>query len=657
MNAISNLGLLAILLLPSTAAGQDRLATLAQAQETFSVADTNKDGKLSPEELAALKLQLTRSDTRGVDFDRDGYWSKDEFLLFYRQRLLAANVKPAADLEAEATRILAARKAKTAERGPRPASADGGVLSEALDQLQAKASAGQASGSDFDRVRDLLVADARAQDQLAKGQDPLAGEHSDLQGKLLQTIERLRAAAAAGSFSREEYQDLRATIVKRARNTANGTAPATTPSTDPGEEVRAIGQALAEALDRLEQRAVAGNATREDFERVRTQLIARARAAAAGTSTPGAVEPELQSPLHTQMIQTLERLQAAAASGSFSREEYLAFRESLVRRFRNAQGATAGVSPTSAPAAGNSDPHSIEQGLSDALDHLEQRAAAGGATREDFQGVRDQLIARARAAARSAGAAAPAGADAQASVQRELMQALDRLEAAARQGSFSREEYTQLRASMIHRARESERAAPAPTAVAGTASDEAGMNQAADELEKRVNGGQVAPADFAKLRGLIADKLQAASARTDPASVNEASLYQKLVQSLDRLEKAAQNGSVDRQEFQAFRDSFVHRARQIASSSQQANSASGTTSAEQGSSGKRAVTPVATPAGTQSPPIEKAGAQRADGKADKGEKGEKNESKPAPQSRPKPGAGDPEKPQPPPPQQPPHRAG
>ena len=647
MNAIPSLGLLAVLLLPATSNAQGRAATLAQAQETFAAVDTNKDGKLSPEELAALKLQLTRNDTRGVDFDRDGFWSRDEFLLFYRQRLLAADVKPAADLEAEATRILAARKAKTSERNPRRAAPEGRALADALDELQVKAAAGQAVGSDFDRMRDLLVADARSADQVARGEDPAVGEHSELQRQLLQTIERLRNAAVAGQFSRQEYLDLRAAIVQRARNAAS--AP------EPSPELRAIEQGLTDALDRLEQRAAAGNATREDFERVRDQLIARARAAAKGAGGPGAAEQELQSPLHTQMIQTLERLQAAAAAGTFSREEYRAFRDSIVRRFRNAASAAPQSQPTSAPADADAELPVIEKRLADALDNLEQRAAAGGATREDFQRVREQYIARARAAAKGANAAAPASVDPQAGLQREMLQALDRLEAAAGQGKFSREEFAQLRASIIHRAREAAGPGQPQVGATGAGADEAGMNQAADELEKRVNGGAVTPADFAKLRGLVAARLQAASAKTDPASINEASLYQKLMQSLERLEKAAQNGSVDRQEYQAFRDSFIHRARQIASSSQQSTSATNGGSGEQVSGTRRTAAPAAAPAGTQPAPADKAGAQRSEPARDANAKGEPSDPKATPPVRPKPAPVEPEKPQPPPPQQPPHR--
>ena len=671
MNAISNLGLLASLIFPAatSSANEGRTATLAQALETFNAVDSNKDGKLSPEEVAVF--QLGRSETRGVDVDRDEFWSKDEFIVFYRQRLLAADVKPAADLEAEATRILAARKAKASERNSQPSLSEArrtakqaqaqdqspSALTDAVDALQVKASAGQAKGPDFDRVRELLLADARAADSAAKGEDAALGEKSDLHSKLLQSLERLRNAAGAGTFSREEYQDFRQSIVKRARNAANGAAAGQGNPASP--DVQAIEQGLNEALDRLEQRATAGNATREDFDRVRDQLVARARAAANGANGPGAVEVELQGPAHRKMMQSLERLQAAAAAGSFSREEYRAFRESIVQRFRKAEAA---VTP-----ATSAESSAIEQGLTQALYQLEQRAAAGNASRADFQRVRDQLVARARAAANGSNGATTAEAELQGPVHRKLIQSLDRLEVAAQQGTYSREEYSQLRDSMIHRARAIQNPAQPSPVVAGVATEEAGMTQAATDLEHRVDGGQVTAADFQKLRGLIAAKAEAAGAKSDPESAKEALVYQKLMQSLDRLEKAAQTGSVDRQEFQAFKDSFIHRARQIASDSQQSNSSSSSsdqksseqTAADRSATGKRSAapvaTPVATPPGAQPLPADKGSAQRAEPARDAGGKGATNDPKPAPQpapaERPKPAGQEPQTPPP----QPPHR--
>jgi hypothetical protein len=671
MNALSNLGLLASLIFPASAnfANEGRTATLAQALETFNAVDSNKDGKLSPEEVAVF--QLGRSDTRGVDVDRDESWSKDEFIVFYRQRLLAANVKPAADLEAEATRILAARKAKASERNTQPSLSEArraakqaqaqtqspNALTGAVDELQVKASTGQAKGADFDRVRELLLADARAADSVAKGEDAALGEKSELHRKLLQSLERLRNAAAAGTFSREEYQDFRQAIVKRARNAANGAAAGQENPASP--DVQAIEQGLNEALDRLEQRATAGNATREDFERVRDQLVARARAAANGANGPGAVEVELQSPAQRKMMQSLERLQTAAAAGSFSREEYRAFRESIVQRFRRAE--VAGT-----PAAGaDAESAAIEQGLTQALDQLEQRAAAGNASRADFQRVRDQLVARARAAANGTNGATTPEAELQGPVHRKLIQSLDRLEAAAQQGTYSREEYSQLRDSMIHRARAIQNPAQPSPVVSGGAPEEAGMTQAATDLERRVDGGQVTAADFQKLRGLIAAKAQAAGAKSDPESAKEALVYQKLMQSLDRLEKAAQNGSVDRQEFQAFKDSFIHRARQIASDSEPSSSSSSEqksseqNSADRGAAGKRSAAPVATPPGAQPLPADKGSAKRADPARDAGGKGDNNDPKPAPQpapaERPKPAGQEPQTPPPQTPPQPPHR--
>jgi len=115
MKPFPYLALLAPLLISGAVSAEERTGTLAQTREAFKVLDANKDARLGAEERAGLDPQLTR----GVDFDGDGFWSKDEFLLFHRQRLLAAKVKPAADLEAEATRIQAARKAKATERNTR----------------------------------------------------------------------------------------------------------------------------------------------------------------------------------------------------------------------------------------------------------------------------------------------------------------------------------------------------------------------------------------------------------------------------------------------------------------------------------------------------------------------------------------------------------
>jgi hypothetical protein len=183
------------------------------------------------------------------------------------------------------------------------------------------------------------------------------------------------------------------------------------------------------------------------------------------------------------------------------------------------------------------------------------------------------------------------------------------------------------------------------------------MSAAVDDLQKRVDGGQVTPADFRPLRDLITKKAQAVAGKTDQDSVNESALCDKLLQSLDRLEKAAQNGTVDRQQFQAFRDSFIRRARNIPNEGQQQTGTPASSAASTDTAGNQApvVRPVSTPAATppvvQPAPPERSGAQRADPARDDGKpdpsKVAPNDPKPAPQTRPKPadGAQEPEKPQ------------
>lgn len=555
MNALPSFAAFTALVFPAAAFGQQTEGSLTAAQASFAGLDGDKDGKLSPQEI--LTLKVSASDVRGVDVDRDGFVSKEEFIPFYRQRLLAAGVKPAADLEAEATRIAAARKAKQSNQadgkdslsqarrnalnGAQPRAdvtdhAPGAVL-EAFDQLQVKATVGKAGKPEFDHVREVLVAQAREADRAAQGSDGETGEKSELHRKLLQSLDRLQAAAAAGKFSREEYQTVRDSIVQRARHAANANPNQGPVVNEPplSPELQAIEQGLGQALEHLEQRAVAGNATREDFQRVREQLVARARAAANG---PAAVEVELQGPVH-----------------------------------------------------------------------------------------------------------------------RKLMQSLDRLEAAAQQGNFSREEYKTFRDEVIRRARRISEAAPAP--VADSAGD-AGLQKNFDEFEKHVDAGQVTPADFQSLRSALAARAQAGRASEGEVAVDPV-VYRRLMQSLERLEQAAQGGNVNREEFRAFKDSFVKRARNIAKDQQQSSSSSSSSSSDgqqrgTGStdgSANGGVAPAPLPAG-------EGRARKTEPKRDGADKGARGDGKgsgpdtqtpPAPQ-RPKPEGNPPPEPEKPKPSRP-----
>ena len=353
---------------------QRSTSSLTRALETFAAADQNHDGKLSEQEVLAIPID--RKEFLAQDDDKDGSWSRDEFLVFYRQRLLLAGQPVSSDLEAETARIQAVRKTKAAE--------------EARKADEARKKSGQASAAPVQQAVIATPIAARPVAQVAGANPP-----SD-------------AAIEAG---------------------------------------------LEAALEKLEKRAAAGHATREDFQLVRDQLIARARTAA-NANRPADVSEAVGSEAYRKMLQSLDRLEKRAAEGAYSREDYQEFRDMIIHRARLIAKADA-ASALAAPAG---DLTAIENGLQNALDELEKRAIAANATREDFQKVRDQMIARARAAANAGAPADSIGAEGS-ETYRKMMQSLDRLEKAAAEGVYSREEFRDLKAMFVRRARHIEKGA------------------------------------------------------------------------------------------------------------------------------------------------------------------------------------------------------
>ena len=293
----------------------------------------------------------------------------------------------------------------------------------------------------------------------AKGADTDAGVQSETHRKLLQSLERIEKRAGEGVWSREEFQAFRDGVIRRARNIVNGAnGTGGTPAVVPAADTGALEPSLQAAVDVLEKHAAAGQATAVDFQAVRDQLAIRARSQARGASQ---AEQVAASETYVKLIQSLDRLEARAAQGGYSREEFAALRSSFVKRARNIDGASspgspaaanAGVNTSSTGAAPLAPPEltAIEKGLIDALDGLEKRVAAGGATREDWQRVRDQLSARARSAVAGL---SPAEVQTQGETYRKLEQSLERLEKRASEGPYSREEFDVLRQAFTRRAR------------------------------------------------------------------------------------------------------------------------------------------------------------------------------------------------------------
>ncbi len=334
--------------------------SLKQADTTFGLLDSNGDKRIAASEYAVLSKD--RSPFLIADHDGNGSLDREEFLVFYTQRLKLAGQTPDADLDAESTRVVAARRAKQAGSGPAvqrrrtqpldpapapstaPTITDG--LKAALDALDARAVQGKATPEDVQAVKNQLIARARAAANAKQGDPSALEQERALQAKWLQSLERMEVAAREGKFSRQEFTAFREELNQRLRNQANEAQGHAVPV--PAAPPANLTEGLQAALDALDARAAQGKATPEDVQAVKNQLIARARAAAnAKQGDPSALEQERA--LQAKWLQSLERMEVAAREGKFSRQEFTAFREELNQRLRNQANEAQGNPPPPAP--------------------------------------------------------------------------------------------------------------------------------------------------------------------------------------------------------------------------------------------------------------------------------------------------------------------
>lgn len=308
-------------------------ATLDRARRTFQAADKNGDSRIEQAELEAGRLRVSADEFRQRDLDANGAWNRDEFTLWYRGLLIKSGQKPASDLEAEATRVLAQQRAKVAPVAPAEAQDPATVdlearLQRALDHLEKQALARQATREDFVAVREAW--EARLASTQAAGDE---AANATLRQKVGRALEDLERRARDGQATREEYAQLRQALLTRARAAVAPAAPAT--EGDASLEAR-----FAQALDDLEQKALARQATREQFGAVREMLATRARRAAKAEGLDDAAAGELQK----EYERALARLEERALAGQATRAEFAELRATLVARARRAaNGAQAGA--------------------------------------------------------------------------------------------------------------------------------------------------------------------------------------------------------------------------------------------------------------------------------------------------------------------------
>ncbi len=238
-----------------------------------------------------------------------------------------------------------------------------------------------------------------------------------------------------------------------------------------------------------------------------------------------------------------------------------------------------------------------------AVDDLQKRALARGATREDYQRVLDQLTAgvqadeaatpaiaaqRQRIAARIQGIEERARAGAVEAtefdavrdglVDLDLEIALGRLTAAAKAGKYSRAEYKAFEQAWEARAEAAKAGNPELDAIA------ARTKAALEAIDKRAQSGAVPEADIAPLQDAVAEaranvalrrlEARAMDKKAVPADYEDVmaavrassgeEIAKKFKARLDELKTAVEGGRITREQFTELRTMLVKRARAAA---------------------------------------------------------------------------------------------
>lgn len=203
---------------PETAQRGSPSNSLARALAAFSAADADHDGKISAEEARAIPVSA--ADLARDDLEGDGSWSRDEFTLHYRRRLVAGGQAVGSDLDAEVARIQALKRVRVIEEARKQSEVtpggSGGVepvgvrLEKALGDLEKSAAARKASPQDFRRLKNLVILSGRSVPEF-KDDSPA----STANAKVLQALERIEKRAAAGQYVRADFDALRTFVSSR----------------------------------------------------------------------------------------------------------------------------------------------------------------------------------------------------------------------------------------------------------------------------------------------------------------------------------------------------------------------------------------------------------------------------------------------------------
>ncbi|MDP6540168.1 MAG: hypothetical protein QF410_11540 [Planctomycetota bacterium] len=302
--------LLTLALLASDGAAQRSQETspVRRARGTFAAADTNKDGVLDAREVS--RASIPRDAFAKYDHDGDRNLSSDEFLLYYRQLLLDARRPAGAELDREAARIQALRKAHEQK------------------EARARRAAAEASGTSGGQ---------------GTGQEKPGSEASvsTTAKKLERAKDALYERAAAGEMTREQVQALERSLEERARAAAGGA-----PSAGAGAVVAASGAAPAAAgsqapVGTREERLRAAHEAAQARERHAARRAAQAGSGSAGASSDpmAGLSPQTRS----KVERALAALELRAKAGQMTRAQFEAKKRELLDRARQVDSDPAGA--------------------------------------------------------------------------------------------------------------------------------------------------------------------------------------------------------------------------------------------------------------------------------------------------------------------------
>ena len=211
--------------------------SLARALAVFDASDVDHDGKISAAEARAIPV--SPEEIVKADLDGDGFWSRDEFTLYYRARLVSGGQTVGQDLDAEVARIQALKRVRSVEEARKQGVETPGRrctaepacvrFEKALADLETSAAARKATSEDFRRLRNLVILSGRSVPDSKEVQLSSAAS-----ARMLQTLDRIEKRAAVGQYSSDDFDTLRTLAVTPAPAGAIGRGAPGDPSSRPG---------------------------------------------------------------------------------------------------------------------------------------------------------------------------------------------------------------------------------------------------------------------------------------------------------------------------------------------------------------------------------------------------------------------------------------